>query len=374
MITGRDFFDSQTDLTAAKILIYRQYLSSFLPKVLMQYGRCYMADFFCGCGKNGQEDGSPLVLIDIAKTMLDNPTLKAKQPNAEIVIVFSDDDKKCCDDLTSHLSKLSIPNQIKIIGPVCEKFDSIKTQAIKAFDKVKAPKFFFLDPFTYSDVEIDDVKGFMDVPSAEVLLFLPTFHSYRFKSCADQYPKLKTFLDKFTDRGHEDVTDIGEFNEAIRQGLLTYLGLKYVRAIGLDDGARKNALFYLTKHITGMLVMNNLVWKHAHDGLTVKVKKDAEPTLFNLSTVSMNFQKIKEFFQEYIKEKKRVSNTEIISFVAQSCFTTKYVRDILKEMKKQGMIDVEYKRSDKTTGFYVADNHWDEELATIVYRGDKNGE
>jgi hypothetical protein len=155
---------------------------------------------------------------------------------------------------------------------------------------------------------------------------------------------------------------------------LTYLGLKYVRAIGLDDGARKNALFYLTKHITGMLVMNNLVWKHAHDGLTVKVKRDAGPTLFNLSTVSMNFQRIKEIFQEYIKEKKRASNTEIISFVAQSCFTTKYAREILKEMKKQDMINVEYKKSDKTTGFYVADKHWNEELATVIYRGDNNGE
>lgn len=60
--------------------------------------------------------------------------------------------------------------------------------------------------------------------------------------------------------------------------------------------------------------------------------------------------------------------------MAQNCFDTKYAADILKEMKTQGMIDVEYKRSDKKRGFYVADNHWDEELATIVYRGDKNGE
>ena len=38
-MANKDFFDSQTDLTASKILIYRQYLNSFLPKVLMQYGR-----------------------------------------------------------------------------------------------------------------------------------------------------------------------------------------------------------------------------------------------------------------------------------------------------------------------------------------------
>lgn len=62
-MANKDFFYSQTDLTASKILIYRQYMSSYLPKILMQYGRCCIADFFCGCGKNGHEDGSPLVLI-----------------------------------------------------------------------------------------------------------------------------------------------------------------------------------------------------------------------------------------------------------------------------------------------------------------------
>jgi len=373
-MVSKDFFDSQTDLTASKILIYRQYLSSYLPKVLMQYGRCYMADFFCGCGKNGQEDGSPLVLIDIAKSMLESSVLKSKQPNAEIVIVFSDDDQKCCDDLTAHLQKLTVPKQIKILGPYCESFDSIKAKAIEAFNKVKAPKFFFLDPFTYSDVGIDDVKGFMDVPSAEVLLFLPTFHSYRFVKCADEVGALKTFLENFTERGCADYADINDFNESIRQKLLKHIGLKYVRSVGLDDGARKNALFYLTKHITGMLLMNKLVWKYAHDGVTVKAKRDSGPTLFNLSTITSNFKKIKEFFQAFIRDKKRVTNVEIIDFVAQNCFDTKYAADILREMKTQGTIDVEYKKSDKKRGFYVADNHWDEELATIVYRGDKNGE
>jgi len=368
------FFSEQSDLTASKILIYRQYLSNYLPKVLMQYGRCYIADFFCGCGKNGDEDGSPLVLIDIAKKMLESPVLKSKQPNAEIVIVFSDDDQKCCDDLTAHLQKKPIPKQIKILGPFCESFDSIKAKAIEVFDKVKSPKFFFLDPFTYSDVGMGDVKSFMDVPSAEVLLFLPTFHSYRFIKCANEVGALKNFLDNFTGKGCVDYTDINDFNESIRQKLLRGIGLKYVRSVGLDDGSRKNALFYLTKHITGMLLMNKLVWKYAHDGITVKAKRDTGPTLFNLSAFSGNFKRIKEFFQEYIKEKKSVTNVEIIDFVAHNCFDTKYAAEILREMKKQNVIDIKYKKSDKKRGFYVADTHWNEELAIIIYKGGKNGE
>jgi hypothetical protein len=125
--------------------------------------------------------------------------------------------------------------------------------------------------------------------------------------------------------------------------------------------------------VTGMLLMNKLVWRYADDGVTVKAKRETGPTLFNLSPITGNFQRIKELFRDYIKEKKNLTNVEIIDFVAQNCFDTKYAGEILKEMKAQGIIDVGYKRSDKKRGFYVADGHWDEELATIIYRGDKNG-
>lgn len=194
-------------------------------------------------------------------------------------------------------------------------------KSINTFKTKIPPKFFFLDPFTYSEVGIDDVGEFMNVPAAEV------------------------------------------------QKLLKHIGLKYVRAVGLDDGARKNALFYLTKHITGMLLMNKLVWKHAYDGVTVKAKRDNELTLFDLSTMSGNFTRIKETLKDFIKEKKQLTNVEIIDFVAENCFDTTYANDILKEMKEQDVVSVEYKRNDKTRGFYVADSNWDQDLATIIYRG-----
>ena len=372
LVTKKEFFDSQSDLTASKILIYQQYLSSYLPKVLTQYGSCFIADFFCGCGKNGQQDGSPLVLLDIAKKMLDNPILKKKQPDAEIVIVFSDKNKSFCDDLKVHLQRLSIPKKIIINGPYCESFESIKTRVMGVINKFKSPKFFFLDPFTYSDVGIDDVKEFMDVPAAEVLLFLPIFHSYRFVKCAEG--ALKKFLEDFTEKGRSDYADINDFTESIRQKMLNYIDLKYVRDVVLDDGARKNALFYLTKHVVGMSLMNNLVWKYANDGVMVKAKQDTNLILFDPSLFYENYNNKKRYLKNYIIEKKRLTNVQIIDFVAQIGFTTKYAIDILKEMKNKGLISVIYKKSNKKRGFYVADGRWNEELAMIIYQGGRNGE
>ena len=370
----KEFFDHQSDLTASKILVYRQYLREYLAKILMYYGKCYMVDFFCGCGKNGQKDGSPLVLLEIAKKMLDNSILKRKQPNAEIVIVFSDIDKGRCNNLNMYLRKLSIPKQIKVLGPFCKSFNSIKKDIVETFYKITVPKFFFLDPFTYSDVGLDDIKEFMDLPNAEVLLFLPTFHSYRFAKCDEAPEGLKNFLEDFTERGRSDYTDINDFNESIRQKLLKYIDLKYVRVVGLDDGARKNALFYLTKHVKGMLQMNKLVWKYTDDGVSMKAKRNNSLTLFDSSPFSKHFNKMKKYLKNYIIEKKRLTNVEIINFVAQIGFTTKYTNVILKEMKSKGLISVKYKKSNKKRGFYVADEHWNEELATIIFQGGRNGD
>jgi len=373
-MTKKEFFDSQSDLTASKILFYQQYLSSYLPKVLTQYGSCFIADFFCGYGKNGQKDGSPLVLLDVAKKMLDNEILKRKQPNAEIVIVFSDVNEGCCSNLITHLKKLKMPKQIKILGPFCESFESIKTRVMGVVNKFKSPKFFFLDPFTYSDVGIDDIKEFMNVPAAEVLLFLPIFHLYRFVKCANKVGALKKFLEDFSEREYSDYADINDFIESIRQKMLNYIDLKYVRDVVLDDGARKNALFYLTKHVTGMLLMNNLVWKYADDGVMVKAKQDTNLILFNPSPFSENYNNKKKFLKNYIIEKKRLTNVEIIDFVAKIGFTTKYTNDILKEMKNKGLISVKYKKSNQKRGLYVADGRWNEELATIIYQGGRNGD
>jgi hypothetical protein len=185
---------------------------------------------------------------------------------------------------------------------------------------------------------------------------------------------LKKFLEDFTERGRSDYADINDFIESIRQKMLKYIDLKYVRDVVLDDGARKNALFYLTKHVTGMLLMNNLVWKYANDGVMVKAKQDTNLILFDPSLFYENYNNKKRCLKNYIIEKKRLTNVEIIDFVAQIGFTTKYAIDILKEMKNKGLISVIHKKSNKKRGFYVDARYWKEELAMIIYQGGRNGE
>ncbi len=78
--------------------------------------------------------------------------------------------------------------------------------------------------------------------------------------------------------------------------------------------------------------------------------------------------------KNYIIKKERLTNVEIVDFVAQIGFTTKYANGILKEMKNKGLISVKYKKNDRKRGFYVTAKYWNEELAMIIYHGGRNGE
>ena len=76
MINNKNFFQDQKDNTAIKLKFYSNYIETYLFKVLMQFGVCFVGDLFCGQGKNGDKKGSPLLLLDIAARVLNNSVLK----------------------------------------------------------------------------------------------------------------------------------------------------------------------------------------------------------------------------------------------------------------------------------------------------------
>lgn len=135
------FYSTQTRLTAAKIKVYKKYIQSYLPKLLMTFGSCLIADLFCGAGKNGTKNGSPLVLIDRANYILSSDIIKQK--NAKIEILFNDQDCENIDNLRAELQKTETDRNIHITTQ-CEKFEDYFSELIQSNQPVDIPKFFFL--------------------------------------------------------------------------------------------------------------------------------------------------------------------------------------------------------------------------------------
>lgn len=335
----KDFYNQQDDLTAAKINFYRIYIEGYLVKLLMGFGTCFIADLFCGPGKNGKKDGSPLVLIDRAEYILTSPSLKKK--DSKIHILFNDIDKKHIQNLKAELNEMKINNKIKILDVQSKEFDKIFAEIIKELKGNSIPKFFFLDPFTYSNIKMAHLHKLMNLQNSEVLLFLPTFHGYRFagdeKLKKDH--KTRVFVEEFTTKGINDYDGIDDFMNSIKEKIKLELGLDFVRPILLDDGTRKNALFLLTKSVKGMLLMNSIAFKKSEDGRGMQTKYAESKSMFGAEETD-TYKSFASKLEGEIRNKKELTNSEIVNFTIAECFLPKYAKMILASLKKAGKIEI----------------------------------
>ncbi|MBU4482443.1 three-Cys-motif partner protein TcmP, partial [Patescibacteria group bacterium] len=334
---NKEYYKEQNNLTAAKIEFYQDYIEGYLIKLLMGFGKCFIADLFCGAGKNGNKQGSPLVLIDKAKYILKIPQLQ----NPQIYILFNDKDKNNIKSLKEELEKVEINENINIFPVQSDNFENILPKMLKLFKHKDIPMFFFLDPFTYSDVKMKHLKEIMSSKFAEVLLFSPIFLSYRFASDKKLKGDHKTriFVEEFTDKGIYDYENVDDFMKSIKNKIRQKLSLDFVRPILLDDGSRKNSLFLLTKSQEGMMLMNKIALKKSEDGAGKNVKNFGVRTLFGTKGTS-KFELFATDLTNEIEQKGQMTNLEIIKFTSIEEFLPKHAKDVLKNLKTKGKIKV----------------------------------
>jgi len=263
--------------------------------------------------------------------------------------------------------------------PECKTFSEVlKDKKIEEiFKKNNVPKFLFLDPFSYSSVESEEIKNIMKFPCSEVLLFSPTFLAYRFTSPDYSMPtRLKNFLEDFTDKGVCIYQDIYDFNKSIKNNFQKRLGLEFVRPILIDIGKNKNTLFFISGHITGMMLMNKIFLKKSYDGRCLRVseikRNKYRPMLFKKEQVeTKEFIGIIDSFQKQLidelKKRKSMNNVEIVEFTAKEGFLPKHANQILIKLKKDNKIKIEYLRKGSESGLYIAEDRWrDRDILCLI--------
>ena len=323
------FFDFQDALTEAKIEIFKDYIEGYLPKLLITFKKCFIADLFCGAGKNGNQNGSPLVLIDRANYILTSPQLT----NSRIYILFNDKNANNIQNLEKELKNIEINNNINIFPVQNKDFEDILPEIIKRSHYDDIPKFFFLDPFTYSDVKIKHLKEILNLRNMEILLFIPVFHSYRFASDKkmEKTHKTRIFVEEFTANGIYDYENIDGFMQSMKEKLKIELNLDFVRPVLLNYGHRKNALFLLTRNQHGMLLMNKIALKKSEDGKGIDIKEREQRTLFGTEGTS-KFELFTQQLENELKTNHEMTNIQIIKFTIMEEFLPKHAKDILIEL------------------------------------------
>lgn len=359
-----EFYTTQTDITAAKVKFYKDYIGGYLIKVLMAVGKCFVADLFCGPGKNGPKLGSPLVLLEEARRMLSSEHLLKAHQNPEVKILFNDIVPEHIENLKHELEEFGPVPHISIVGITNKPFSEILRQ-LPPILRLKIPKFFFLDPFAYSTIQLDDIRQLIASDFTEVMLFLPTQDAYRFAATENIPPATRNFLENFTTLGVHNYDGIEDFNKSICQKFREALGLKFVRPILLDGGQRKHTLFLLTKHVRGMMLANKIFWEKSPDGLGIR-DGIGEQHLLNTGDCSQDFLQFATLFEETLQSQGSMTNQQIIVFTASHGFISEHAKKILDELKGSGKISVTHVNDGKK-GYYIAENNWDKAKSIIKY-------
>ena len=138
-MTENSFFNKQSALTSAKTKIYKDYIQGYLLKLLMSYGTCLISDLFCGAGKNGKENGSPLILIESINYILSSPLLQ-KKGNLRVHILFNDQNAENIDNLKRELDNVEYDRNIINILIKNEKYENLLPELIRKPEKLKIPK------------------------------------------------------------------------------------------------------------------------------------------------------------------------------------------------------------------------------------------
>lgn len=330
------FFEKQTNLTAGKTLIYEKYITGYLPKLLMKFSSCIIADLFCGPGYNGDKKGSPIILLEQLNYILSSKLLAKRRCKVEVI--FNDQSKEFIQDLTKEISKYDYDKDIINISIYNSSFENILPRLISQLKETSIPKFFFLDPYSYSNVCVNDLGYLMNLKHTEVLLFLPVFHSYRFtKATFKKEHKTRKFIEEFTTKGMVDYGTIHPFMESIKKKLIDQVKLSnnsdpYIRYVLLDGGTRKNSLFLLTGHQKGMLLMNQIANKYTEDGSSFKVNQISQHSLFENNEVSEFYNQFKSRLIRFLESEKVISNYELIDFTIRECFIPKNAKAIIKQL------------------------------------------
>lgn len=268
-MTAVSFFKEQSKITELKTTIFEEYITSYILRKSTDFTTCNIIDLFCGAGKNGNKLGSPLIILNIVKTIF---KLQYIRNSFKIQIFFNDIDPNNIQILYKEISKLRLDKRIKI-QIFNSEFHKIYPKLLSEI-QAESCNLFLLDPFGYSAISMDDLQKIFSKPHTEIFLFIPVFYAYRFSSWIQAKGKVKDFLTTYTTKGLYRYKNIYTFTKAIITKISNVLNTKYIREFILRDKSQVNSLFLITKDEKSMLIANNIFWQHSLNGKEISSSYD----------------------------------------------------------------------------------------------------
>lgn len=333
--------DVKTNLLShseAKVKLLGDYLYKYLSIIANDKYTNYIRlfDLFCGQGKYENEgDGSPLVILRKLNEFYQSEN--NKMPTIDCY--FNDFSIDKIEILKSAISNDNCyENSLGKTRFFSDDYLEIIETLPSQLPKLKGEKsFLFIDPYGYREIKASHIKSLMQHKNAEILLWLPTQHMYRFSENGTP-ESLHAFIEELTLYNEWKPTDnVWKFINQIKNGFRDHLGDEfYVDTFTIQkDPQTVFCLFFFTSHIKGYEKMLETKWN-----IDTEYGKGWEysgntPGLFFEHKTNKLEEKLKDFLRTEAK-----TNGQVYEFTLKEEYLPKHTNEIFKDWQNNGMISV----------------------------------
>ncbi len=330
----------------AKVELYTTYFSTYLNILSrVEYiNKIHIYDLMCGEGVyKDKSKGSPVALIEKIK----DHYFSHKKTCPNIKLWFNDNgiseidtSKKKIERVREIVSKKFKPNNVEVEYTdknYLELYPIIKNK-LDSLNNEKA--LLFIDPYGYKEIKPPHIKDFLIGGNAEIILFLPVSHMYRFakKSLSnDDFPSgipLKEFLESLfaANRKLEDSNSVMGFIENLKQSFRGFLKEYTIFTDTFTIERNRNnifSLFFFTSNALGFEKMLDAKW-HLDENRGKGFRISSQQSLFSESDLSNYPAKLKEYIQSGIQP----TNKDIYLFGLLNGFLPKHTVVVFRNWQK----------------------------------------
>ena len=350
----------------AKVNLYGKYLSVYL-NILHRaqfVKRIFVFDLFCGEGVyENDAKGSPIIALDCIR----NHYYANQNSCPNMTIWFNDNGTSEIEDEIYKVerverigSKIFRPDNVEVKF-YKENYENIYPKAIDLVSQTKDSKgLFFIDPFGYKAIKPDDIRKMLESGNAEVFLWLPIAHMYRFADSAlhSGFPgsePLKFFLNELFGKTIPSFQSPYDFIEKLKgrfRASLKDLNV-FVDTFTLErDHSNVYCLFFFTRNIRGYEKMLEAKWSiDPNRGRGHSLEKTI--SLFDEAELSGYHKKLSAF----IDSTDYRTNTELYLFGLENGFLPKHTKGVLDGWKKnETKFEVVALDNKPVRGYYIEYN------------------
>ncbi|MES2661404.1 MAG: three-Cys-motif partner protein TcmP [Verrucomicrobiota bacterium] len=327
----------------AKIRLLKAYLEAYLNVIGhdQHTDRVFLADLFCGPGMyQGGKPGSP---VEIGRMLAGLHKRHLSAPKTEFL--FNDVDVANVSNVEGYLRPLEAAHpKIKLIASSKSVADLIPELLSEQVDKrLRSKRFYFVDPFGYSQITLSEILSLLHVDGTELLLFQPCSFMFRFSEKGTP-ESLSGFMEELS-RGKpwpQGLNIMGYIQHTKRLLRERLEGTHYVDSFTIQKDAQTVfCLFFFTKHIRGFEKMLEAKWRF--NGETGQGWHYSAGTgvgdLFNKPTPQT--QILERALEVLLADGRLVTNADIYRETLEQGFLPKHSNEILTAWQKAGRIRVE---------------------------------